>query len=725
MRQALGLPAPEERIGDAAHIFTSLLGVEPSLSHARRQDRRRADSALALAAAAAGPAGRVVGHARAGRPAVARLGARAQRAGRPGEARARARAQARAGAQAAPAQRHHHRALDRQPLRRVRRAHPGARGAARRSAGRPTRRCAARSCTTRSAASRSASRTGCRRTSAPSSSPSPRRGWRSSPARRASRPSGRRASTASPNGSPTPSARGAPACTRRWPRWRAPSCCQAPPAPSRSRPGPTASTSATAASSSPTTRPATSRTLAGRAEQGRAPQLPAGGGDRHRRRVHGARGARGHGPALHLRLRRRAAGPGVPARRDDVAQLAREARDGLVRLIADFDDAATPYRALRRAQLQLPLRRLRPSRPRGGMVGRDDRGGAEMGIFFASKAEKERDARLTETQRSQAAAADPSASAWVSANAGTGKTHVLTMRVLRLLLGGTPPERILALTYTKAAAAEMSKRVFARLAEWVTADEASLKRKLAELLDRAPTLGRDAVGTAAVRHRHRDARRPQGADHPRLLRAAAAAVSARGRRAAGLRHPRRARARRAARAGDRRDARRGHGREDGARCGRRCRRPSPMPSTTGSTASCSRPWPSSAARSARTTKTRSPPSRRGCARPSACAPASPARTSSPSCPRRCAEELLPMLASALRAGSKRDQDQARMPAIGHRRRLAQPPRRGARGLLPHPGQGTAQATSPRRRWRTPVAISSSSRKARRRGSSPCTASTRG
>ncbi len=52
------------------------------------------------------------------------------------------------------------------------------------------------------------------------------------------------------------------------------------------------------------------------------------------------------------------------------------------------------------------------------------------------------------------------ASAWVSANAGTGKTHVLTQRVLRLLLAGTTPERILCLTYTKAAAAEMSKRVF-------------------------------------------------------------------------------------------------------------------------------------------------------------------------------------------------------------------------------------------------------------------------
>src|ERR1700741_1390744 len=110
-----------------------------------------------------------------------------------------------------------------------------------------------------------------------------------------------------------------------------------------------------------------------------------------------------------------------------------------------------------------------------------------MGFLWGRKGETESEARLKATQKSQADAADPSASAWVSANAGTGKTHVLTMRVLRLLLDGTPPERILALTYTKAAAAEMSKRVFARLAEWVTMPDAELKAKLAELLDRAPT----------------------------------------------------------------------------------------------------------------------------------------------------------------------------------------------------------------------------------------------
>jgi ATP-dependent helicase/nuclease subunit A len=95
---------------------------------------------------------------------------------------------------------------------------------------------------------------------------------------------------------------------------------------------------------------------------------------------------------------------------------------------------------------------------------------------------------LAETQRNQSQAADPSVSAWVSANAGTGKTHVLTMRVLRLLLAQEPPEpeRILALTYTKAAAAEMATRVFARLAQWVTASDADLKSMLAELLSRPP-----------------------------------------------------------------------------------------------------------------------------------------------------------------------------------------------------------------------------------------------
>src|SRR5208337_4714356 len=71
-------------------------------------------------------------------------------------------------------------------------------------------------------------------------------------------------------------------------------------------------------------------------------------------------------------------------------------------------------------------------------------------------------------RRAQATASDPSASAWVSANAGSGKTHVLAQRVLRLLLKGAPPAQILGLTFTKAAAANMAGRIFNTLAEWTT-----------------------------------------------------------------------------------------------------------------------------------------------------------------------------------------------------------------------------------------------------------------
>ena len=66
----------------------------------------------------------------------------------------------------------------------------------------------------------------------------------------------------------------------------------------------------------------------------------------------------------------------------------------------------------------------------------------------------------------QSAAADPNVHAWVAASAGTGKTQVLTARVLRLLLAGARPESILCLTFTKLAAAEMHGRVMARLAHW-------------------------------------------------------------------------------------------------------------------------------------------------------------------------------------------------------------------------------------------------------------------
>src|SRR5258708_2400242 len=74
----------------------------------------------------------------------------------------------------------------------------------------------------------------------------------------------------------------------------------------------------------------------------------------------------------------------------------------------------------------------------------------------------------------QARASDPASSAFVSANAGSGKTHVLVQRVIRLLLDDVPPEKILCITFTKAAAANMAERVFATLGHWVTRDDAAL-----------------------------------------------------------------------------------------------------------------------------------------------------------------------------------------------------------------------------------------------------------
>jgi len=84
-------------------------------------------------------------------------------------------------------------------------------------------------------------------------------------------------------------------------------------------------------------------------------------------------------------------------------------------------------------------------------------------------------------------AGDPTQSVWVSANAGTGKTHVLIERILRLLLAGTSPRRILALTFTKAAAAEVANRLSGRLGAWAAMTDEALAKNLRELLGKPPT----------------------------------------------------------------------------------------------------------------------------------------------------------------------------------------------------------------------------------------------
>ena len=99
------------------------------------------------------------------------------------------------------------------------------------------------------------------------------------------------------------------------------------------------------------------------------------------------------------------------------------------------------------------------------------------------------------TKLAQRRAANPRASAWVSANAGAGKTKVLTDRVVRLLLSGSLPGRILCLTFTKAAAANMANRVFQELRAWTLLDDDALDEAIAFVEARERPLALYPFGT--------------------------------------------------------------------------------------------------------------------------------------------------------------------------------------------------------------------------------------
>jgi len=88
---------------------------------------------------------------------------------------------------------------------------------------------------------------------------------------------------------------------------------------------------------------------------------------------------------------------------------------------------------------------------------------------------------FNEAARQQQFATDGRMSVWVTASAGTGKTKVLTDRALNLLLGGSPPGRILCLTFTKAAAAEMANRINDRLSQWTTLADCALSQALVDV----------------------------------------------------------------------------------------------------------------------------------------------------------------------------------------------------------------------------------------------------
>src|SRR5712692_6014815 len=97
-------------------------------------------------------------------------------------------------------------------------------------------------------------------------------------------------------------------------------------------------------------------------------------------------------------------------------------------------------------------------------------------------------------RRVQIEASDPAVSAWVAANAGSGKTHVLAQRVIRLLLDGVDPAKILCITFTKAAAANMANRVFDELRGWTALDDAELAAAIRRISDVEPEPARCELG---------------------------------------------------------------------------------------------------------------------------------------------------------------------------------------------------------------------------------------
>src|SRR3546814_16428334 len=107
--------------------------------------------------------------------------------------------------------------------------------------------------------------------------------------------------------------------------------------------------------------------------------------------------------------------------------------------------------------------------------------------------------------RGQRAAAQPHDHVWLGASAGTGKTQVLSARVLRLMLEGVSPEAILCITFTKAGAAEMAHRIHERLAMWVRMDDGDLRTELQALGLDLDLIGYDR-GVPALMQRARSLR---------------------------------------------------------------------------------------------------------------------------------------------------------------------------------------------------------------------------
>ena len=186
---------------------------------------------------------------------------------------------------------------------------------------------------------------------------------------------------------------------------------------------------------------------------------------------------------------------GEPGKQTDVRPddwSAEDDRAMLARLAADFDNDATPYASR-------PDPAIGPSYPRYDHLARVDewRMAESNAARLVSDAAADPASRpatpgfdpavASDASRQQAEASDPGSSVFVSANAGTGKTKLLTDRVLRLMLAGAPPDSILCVTYTRAAAAEMRNRISGMLARWTVSTGEDLLKDLAGMGIGTPT----------------------------------------------------------------------------------------------------------------------------------------------------------------------------------------------------------------------------------------------
>ena len=186
--------------------------------------------------------------------------------------------------------------------------------------------------------------------------------------------------------------------------------------------------------------------------------------------------------ALYLKLGGAGGGAENPAggKDEDILRLAEKHFAGLKMLLDQFACEKTPYLSRpfpKFAGRFLPYDHLARVKEWSATGGADE---------FRRRAVTRPLAIPEPLRERQARASNPEASAWVSANAGSGKTHVLTQRVLRLLLDGAPPAKILCLTFTKAAAANMADRIFNQLAEWTSLSDGALAKAIMDCGAPAP-----------------------------------------------------------------------------------------------------------------------------------------------------------------------------------------------------------------------------------------------